>query len=191
MATMPDIRIGDRVRIVRQDSTPGQVGTVLRCFPWRPAPYHVQVDGWPEELGGIAYTREELEVVDHTRTLCPFCPLMSLDRAEPVATDSDGLPVLIAGIGSCADCALIADVFDTVPFLIQQLAAPIATFFDGLCDLLIKCEWYVGEEMFAPLTHFETDWHGVNFDVGAPRVLHVHVLDCMDNHWEYMEVSHA
>ena len=118
---------------------------------------------------------------------CPFCPLMRLDRAEPVAVDGDGLPILIAGIGSCADCALIATLFDTAPFLISQLALPMTDFFDGLSDLLIKCEWYVGEELFTPpheITHFETVLHGVNFDVGEHRMLHIHVLDCHDNKWE-------
>lgn len=115
---------------------------------------------------------------------CPFCPLMHPARAEPVATDSDGLPVLIAGIGSCADCALIATLFDTAPFLIEQLALPMADFFEGLSDLLVKCEWYVGEDLFAPLTHFETVLHGVDFDAGEHRFLHVHVLDCHDDHWE-------
>jgi hypothetical protein len=130
---------------------------------------------------------------------CPFCPLMRLDRAEPVAVDGDGLPVLIAGIGSCEDCALIADLFATAPFLISQLAAPIATFFDGLYDLLVKCEWYVGEDLFVPpheITHFETGLHGVDFAVSYHRRLHVHVLDYFNNKWEpclweYMEVSRA
>lgn len=61
---MYELTIGDRVTIVRLGSTNyGKMGTVYNYLPSRPAPYHVRPDGWPEHQAGIAYTREELELI--------------------------------------------------------------------------------------------------------------------------------
>jgi len=56
------LKEGSRVRIQYGDET-GNLGTVYNIAWGRPALYHVRPDGWPEDVPGIAYKAEELDIL--------------------------------------------------------------------------------------------------------------------------------
>lgn len=56
------LKEGARVRIQYGDET-GHLGTVYNVAYGRPAPYHVRPDGWPQDVPGIAYKSEELDIL--------------------------------------------------------------------------------------------------------------------------------
>lgn len=56
------LKIGARVRIQMGEQT-GKLGTVYNHLPSRPAPWHVRPDSWPEDVPGIAYKADELDVM--------------------------------------------------------------------------------------------------------------------------------
>lgn len=56
------LKIGARVRIQMGEET-GNLGTVYNHLPAMGAPWHVRPDGWAEDVPGVAYLAEELDVI--------------------------------------------------------------------------------------------------------------------------------
>lgn len=63
--TRQAFEVGARVRILLPDSDHnGCIGTIYDYLPGYCHPYHVRPDGWDANMAGIAYTENELKLVE-------------------------------------------------------------------------------------------------------------------------------